>query len=248
MMQQQKGSTLIAVLIILLVITILGVMAIRQGLTSLTIATNSQVQSLLTQSSDVVFTKIQADYLNNSTVTSIIGFSTLDGNEGKEWIACYRPTTQTSLYNLSSTPTAVIAGVANIATVEGSTSGFCDLTMDFTSKRNAVVTQLAVMVPNDPVEDARPFEYAPRKTDTSNSKIEQVKRVRVYATSIVPSMSNTAIATVQSDCMRGRISDDMDRSNSGKETVTDCLAKYGVPANTQVQEYQITTVITQEAL
>ena len=42
---KQQGSALISVLIILLVITVLGVIAIRQGLTSLNIATSTQAQA-----------------------------------------------------------------------------------------------------------------------------------------------------------------------------------------------------------
>ncbi|MGB9040137.1 MAG: PilX N-terminal domain-containing pilus assembly protein, partial [Acinetobacter calcoaceticus] len=46
-MKVQKGSTLIVVLILLLVITVIGTLAVRQSLTSLYIATNSQAQQLL---------------------------------------------------------------------------------------------------------------------------------------------------------------------------------------------------------
>lgn len=250
-MRNQRGSTLIAVLIVLLIITVLGVIAIRQGLTSLTLSTNAQVQALLTQSSDVVFDKIQDDYQTNSSVSNVMSFVTLEGNQGKEWIACYRPTTSNIFYNILTNTTAVVPSVAagdNTVGVEGGDQGFCDITKDFSSNRNAVITQVAIMIPNDPVEDARPFEYAPRKTDVSNSKIESTKRVRVYSTSIVPSMTTANLTTVQDTCLRNRVSDDMDRVNSAKETITDCLARLGVPANTQVQEYQLTTVISQAAI
>ena len=44
--RQQRGATLIVVLIMLLVITIVGVLAIRVAMTSLNIATNSQIGQL----------------------------------------------------------------------------------------------------------------------------------------------------------------------------------------------------------
>ena len=52
MIRQQHGSTLIVVLILLLAITIIGTLAIRQSMVSLNIATNSQAQQLMIQNSD----------------------------------------------------------------------------------------------------------------------------------------------------------------------------------------------------
>ncbi len=50
--RQQRGATLIVVLIMLLVITIVGIFAIRVAMTSLNIATNSQIGQLLLQTGD----------------------------------------------------------------------------------------------------------------------------------------------------------------------------------------------------
>lgn len=50
--RQQCGATLIVVLMMLLVITIVGVFAIRVAMTSLNIATNSQIGQLLLQTGD----------------------------------------------------------------------------------------------------------------------------------------------------------------------------------------------------
>ena len=51
-MKQQKGATLIIVLVILLMITILGTIAVKSGILGLKIATNSQVNALLLENSD----------------------------------------------------------------------------------------------------------------------------------------------------------------------------------------------------
>ena len=51
----EKGSVLIVVLVMLVLLTIVGTWAIRSSLTSLNISTNSQAQSLLVQNSDSVF-------------------------------------------------------------------------------------------------------------------------------------------------------------------------------------------------
>ena len=52
MKTKQEGATLIVVLILLVIITMIGTLAIRSSLTTLNIATNSQAQQLLVQNSD----------------------------------------------------------------------------------------------------------------------------------------------------------------------------------------------------
>ena len=46
MMRNQNGATLIVVLFLLLTITVLGTLAVRQSVVSLNIATNSQAHQL----------------------------------------------------------------------------------------------------------------------------------------------------------------------------------------------------------
>ena len=46
-MKQQKGATLITVLVILVIVTLLGTIAVKMGIVGLKIATNSQVNALL---------------------------------------------------------------------------------------------------------------------------------------------------------------------------------------------------------
>ena len=50
---KQRGATLVTVMIIMVMITLLGLTAMRMGMSSLTLATNSQVSNLLFQASDV---------------------------------------------------------------------------------------------------------------------------------------------------------------------------------------------------
>ena len=75
---KQRGAALIAVLIILVVITLLGVTAMRMGLTSLTLATNSQVSQLLFQSADMgtasLMKLVQQDTATAMKVGGVIGY------------------------------------------------------------------------------------------------------------------------------------------------------------------------------
>lgn len=89
---QQAGSTLIIVMILLVAITVIGTIAVRQGLVSLNIATNSQAQQLLLQNSDAAFFNVeQEDNIIKSLSTSGM-FGYIDGanNKDKELVFCFR--------------------------------------------------------------------------------------------------------------------------------------------------------------
>ena len=94
----QQGATLIMVLFVLLLITIVGVLAIRVALTSLNIATNSQIGQLLLQTGDTPNNQI----LNTTNLSNILDFSGAVGaaikehetDPGKEYIFCYKPTSK----------------------------------------------------------------------------------------------------------------------------------------------------------
>lgn len=251
-MRAQQGSALIAVLFILLLISLLGAMAVRQGLTSLNIATNSQVNALLFQSADSVFAKLEEAVNSQPTgnLSNPISFIADTSIDGKELMLCYRPLTEQSFSVSAANSSAVIPdATGNGTTTEGGKgTGYCDLTKDFTSARRAVVTQVAAVVPQDGANDYRPFEFAPKGTDVSNTKIDETKRVRTYVTSILPGLADVDLSTVQSECIENRSNDSLDTVNQSRETMYDCLARYGVPAKTQVQEYQLATVVQQRAL
>ena len=68
---KQKGVTLIATLFTLLIITIVGVLAIRVAMTSLNIATNAQVNQFLSQTADTPINQIYTSDL--STMVDLSG-------------------------------------------------------------------------------------------------------------------------------------------------------------------------------
>ena len=86
MITKQQGSTLIVVLILLLAITIIGTLAIRQSMVSLNIATNSQAQQLMLQNSDAVaFTVEDIQNLTRSNLKNgMFGKVRSVENKGKE--------------------------------------------------------------------------------------------------------------------------------------------------------------------
>src|SRR5690606_34728398 len=192
----QRGATLIVVLSMLLVITIVGVLAIRVAMTSLNIATNSQIGQLLLQTGDTPTNILlnRSNYKNLTSITSVVGKAINDQKDplkhGREYVFCYRPTSALQVNSILDMtvlipPAATAADntKATVDTTESNRSGFCDLESDFGSSREAVVTQVAVKYISETDPDAAPGADLDRGTDASkDSNVQQGKvdgRVRI---------------------------------------------------------------------
>ena len=262
--RQQCGATLIVVLMMLLVITIVGVFAIRVAMTSLNIATNSQIGQLLLQTGDTPTNLIlnRSNYKNLTSITSVVGKAISDQKDplkhGREYVFCYRPTSALQVNSILDMtvliPPDATATKATVDTTESNRSGFCDLESDFGSSREAVVTQVAVKYISESDPDAAPGADLDRGTDASkDSNIQQGKvdgRVRITATAILPHYSRSNLADVQEDCIgngstAGYINDNTDTGLRTKKTMADCLTKYGIPVNMQIQEIDLKTRFVQ---
>ena len=262
--RQQRGATLIVVLIMLLVITIVGVLAIRVAMTSLNIATNSQIGQLLLQTGDTPTNLLlnRSNYKNLTSITSVVGKAISDQKDplkhGREYVFCYRPTSALQVNSILDMtvliPPDATATKATVDTTESNRSGFCDLESDFGSSREAVVTQVAVKYISESDPDAAPGADLDRGTDASkDSNVQQGKvdgRVRITATAILPHYSRSNLADVQEDCIgngstAGYINDNTDTGLRTKKTMADCLTKYGIPVNMQIQEIDLKTRFVQ---
>ncbi len=187
----QKGATLIVVLIILLIVIAVGVLAIRVAIVSLKVATNSQIGQLNFQSSDTPIQLItQMDPTTLTNISNVLG-AALKENEshpGSEYNFCYKPVSTTVSFAQTRDASLLRAGTANNAVVEdGGVAGFCDLTTDYGSNRQAVVTQIAVSIPTDAVNDV-PGSNLPRGTNASEGtalpkSMLSTQRIRVISTS-----------------------------------------------------------------
>ena len=265
--RQQRGATLIVVLIMLLVITIVGVFAIRVAMTSLNIATNSQISQLLLQTGDTPTNILlnRSSYKNLTSVTSVVGKAISDRADplkhGREYIFCYKPTDALQMNSILDmtvlippAATAIDNTKATVDSTESNRSGFCDLESDFGSAREAVVTQVAIKYIAEANPDASPGADLDRGTDASkDSNIQQGKvdgRIRITATAILPNYSSANLATVQATCIgngstAGYINDNTDTGLRTKKTMADCLTEYGIPVNTQIQEIDLKTRFVQ---
>ncbi|WP_151709310.1 PilX N-terminal domain-containing pilus assembly protein [Acinetobacter brisouii] len=244
--KSQQGATLIVVLIVVLLVIIIGTLAIRQSLLSLNIATNGQAQQLMLQSSDAPLVKIQDPvYLSfNLTQNGVIGYA-LD-HIGKEVVFCFRGT-QSTFFDISKISLMKWqSGQTSPNGTELGTQGYCSVSTsvnNYTSGRQAVMTQITVLVPDDTQlnNNTTPFENMLIGTDSQVVQLKESKTVIVHTVSFMPALSQ-ASATSINNCLSGRVS--TIPTNQTGQTVSQCLAALNVPYSTQVIQYNSTKSIT----
>lgn len=249
----QKGATLIVVLILLVIITVIGTMAIRQSMVSLNVATNAQVQQLLVQNSDAALSRIEEQKFVDRNLAKDGMFGYLKGvnNKNKELVFCYRADQEkNNFFQLARA--SIVEWVSGEATPKNSAlgnNGFCRISDDnasnfFTSGRKVVMTQVAVKyssIPND-----KPFQHSIRGTDTKSAKIEETEKVNIYSVSLMPGLSSTSAGNIN-DCLQIKMSEVtvpesetvVSIADPSKESVAQCLTRLNVPFTTQVAEYTI---------
>ncbi|MCF9045451.1 pilus assembly protein PilX [Acinetobacter nectaris] len=228
-MKYQRGVTLIVVLIVLLLITIIGVYAVRQSLTGLNIATSSQAQQALFQSSDMPLYKLSDGSIANSVASSksLLGYA--KQNFGSEVVFCYRSSQQAGVLPTVPTPNNTSLIVSGVAQTQ---NGFCDAN---NLSNRSQITQVSI-VARPTANVSQPFSTYIKGTDTASigdgqSALEAVQ-FRVYVTSILPALSKASTASINA-CLQ-------QPSNSGATTQTSCLNGLGVPFNTQIEDFQQT--------
>lgn len=223
----QQGFALISVLIILVVITLLGVTAMRMGLSSLSLANNSQVSHLLFQTADMGTSQLLA-----TASVDLTKALDVDGvlHLGKNVPLCLTPVAGAKYTNL--------------------TDAKCDPSNSahYLSKREVVLTQVSYSR-FDPIgyQASNQTKSPSLPGATTGAVLSSVtglskQRLRIYSTSVVPSFGS-ASKTQISDCLSKPSDDDDDPdvegSNNAVETVTDCLTDAGAVFTTHASEYDI---------
>ena len=251
----QNGATLIVVLILLLVITVVGVIAIRGSITALNIATNSQAQQLLLQNSDsAIFNVENPDLIAlNTSLNGVFGKVKTDANKGKELVFCYRGL-QSQFYQSSKASFIKWFDSTAPNNSEIGLDGYCKLdnsTNFFTSGRKAVMTQIAVKVDTDPtnllVGLDQAFGYMQKGTDVDKAKVVESNKILVIATSIIPAMSSASDTDINA-CFNSHmnqvvIPNGVNPALGMGRSVASCLQDLGVPVQTQISEYNLTQTL-----
>lgn len=257
MRKTQSGAALIVVLVFLVAITVIGTIAIRQSMVGLSIATNSQVQQLLTQNSDSAF--FSTEDINNLAQalsgSGMFGYVSNANDKNKELVFCYRGD-QPDFFDISR---------ANIIEWESAkdkptnnnfgVNGYCDATQGdgnnwFTSGRRAVMTQVSVKFST--AEELDPFYDRTRAIDSKTGQVEETKRVKIFSVSLMPALASVSGADINT-CLQSHMNEVTIPSDTTKPTipagtadkdnpltsVTQCLTSLNVPFTTQVSEYTI---------
>ena len=236
-MQQQRGATLVVVLIMLVFLTIIATWAIRQSVINFNVITNSQAQQLLMQSSDTVFYELaQGGYAASSgNPLSLIGYA--NQNEGDEVVFCLRNQSNGSLFNVAQSSVLRWNESLSDIHVDG-ISGFCSLQSedDYASARKVQLTQVSIVV-NPPalVDQEIPLSNVNLGTDTEiigSSSIN--KKFTIYVTSFLPALSSVDRTNEIHSCLRRPHVNPLIGS---AQTLPECLKKLGVPFSTLVQSY-----------
>ena len=253
---KQAGSTLIVVLFLLLIIMVIGTYAIKSGITSLRISTNAQINQLLAQSADTPLQK----YLNTADLNRLMSYSTAVGaaidetRPNREFIFCYRPTVNRGFGSISDTSVIMPNETGNAARLADSgISGFCDLSRDFGSARQAVVTQVAITIPRTVDETKEAGSHLVRGTNLSAGSglpknLVSSQPIRVTTTAFLPAYASASIADVQAACLSSDnvfISDNLSSELSDKKTLKECLMDFNIPVVSQVQEFALASFLEQ---
>jgi Tfp pilus assembly protein PilX len=221
---RQRGVALLVTLVILVIVTFMGLVAMRSGMLQVAIATNSQVNSLLFQNAEsgveAVRQLIEADVEAAALPTGVIGLAT---NQPTEEVAgCRHKTAGLHLSNSTTTPTAE-------SICSPSVSG------EYFSARGAVQVQVAVSAVLDAA--GQPMVMVTDGMELCSTKECEGPRplsaersvMAVYSTAVMPTFGSTE-SQVQ-DCLEDY------KQSRGAYTVTDCLTDVRAAFRTVVQEY-----------
>lgn len=216
---RQQGVALLVTLVILVIVTFMGLVAMRSGLLSLTMSTNSQVDSLLFESADAGVTSV-ANKINSSLAVANgpTGLITLaKDNPGKEILTC-----------LKKSGIAVTTSMASPARCD------VDRKDNFASGREVTVVQTSLVAPMDATGKAQVMPtYG---SDESVLPGGGSAMLVTYATSVMPTYSATSASTVET-CLAKNQQDAVDASGNAIETVTGCLSRERASFQTVVQEF-----------
>lgn len=223
--RKQGGAALIAVLVIVIVITILGISAMRMGITGLTLATNSQAGNLLFQTADLGLQRLQlgvngGDVLGSAEIAMDAGG--ILGTTGEKTLCV-------------STRGAVWGSGASA--VSGFVDGACNVNNaeEYVSGRNLVMAQVSyVRSPQSSFSSNSSMVNLSASLGTSTAPVEP-DVVRVTSTAVMPTLGSADLSVING-CL-GKPSDDSGKMKgtdavekaaaAAVETITDCLTDSG---------------------
>ena len=222
---KQTGSALISVLVIIIVVTILGVTAMRMGLTGLAIATNSQAGNLLFQTADLGLQRLQLGVNGGNVSANVATAMQAGGILGTTGDKALCMSTRGAVWGSGATA------------VNGFVDGACDANNaeQYVSGRNLAMAQVNyVRQPQSSYSSNSSMINLSATLGSSAAPIEP-DVVTVTSTAIMPTLGSANISAING-CL-ARPSDDSGKlkgtdavqkaAAAAVETITDCLTDSG---------------------
>ena len=221
MMKKQLGSALIIVLVILVLVTLIGTLAVRSGILGLKLATNSQVSALLLENSDSALFNIENpdQVARQLALDGMFAYFNSSANADDELVFCYRAA-QASFYSFSK---------ASAITEDGSTTkigvdGFCKANQ-FAMGRSAVLSQV-YLTKSSTV--SAPFGSVPKGTSIGQSNVPATSNnIGATVISVLPSFAGASSTEIEA-CFKQRAS-----------AVGACFVGLNIPYNMQHSDYVV---------
>ena len=221
MMKKQLGSALIIVLVILVLVTLIGTLAVRSGILGLKLATNSQVSALLLENSDSALFNIENpdQVARQLALDGMFAYFNSSANADDELVFCYRAA-QASFYSFSK---------ASAITADGTTTkigvdGYCKANQ-FAMGRSAVLSQV-YLTKSSTV--SAPFGSVPKGTSIGQSNVPATSNnIGATVISVLPSFAGATTTQIE-NCFKQRAS-----------AVGACFDGLGIPYNMQHSDYVV---------
>ena len=220
-MKQQKGATLITVLVILIVITLLGTIAVKMGIVGLKIATNSQVNALLLENSDSALFNIENpdEVERQLALDGMFACFNSAANADDELVFCYRAA-QNAFYDFSKASAIAADGTTTKIGVDG----FCKANQ-FAMGRSAVLSQVYL---TKNATTSTPFAGVPKGTSLGQSNVPvTMHNIGATVISVLPSFAGATTTQIE-NCFKQRAS-----------AVGACFDGLGIPYNMQHSDYVV---------
>lgn len=246
--QSQEGVTLIVVLMFLMLITLVGIIAVKRSTTDLKVATADQIDTFLLNSSDSANKRIEKIFDNDTDQDykdAVIKGSGMFGyylseagsaNRDDQYVFCYNP----RLNGFAKLSQASIVK-PNGGTVMTTGSGYCDIskTESYSSARSNSVTQINITRPSRVVVGQGGFKSVTQGSGIqANEPSNESAVFNIRYTSILPSLSNASKEDIN-DCLKKPI----DPNDGSTESLDECMKDEGVATKTLVQQAYVKNVI-----
>ena len=226
MMRQQQGATLITVLIILVLVTLLGTIAIKSSILGLKIATNSQVNALLLENSDAALFNVENpdQVARQMALDGMFAYFNSADNANDELVFCYRAASN-SFFSLTNASAISDGGTK---TTKIGITGFCKADQ-FATGRSAVLSQVYLSKASTA---STPFGSVPSGTSLGQSNVPAISNnIGATVISILPSFAGKSAKEIE-DCFKKP-----SIKTGSVQTVSECFEGLGIPYNMQHSDY-----------